>query len=125
MLRRSTNTSPEEATSSPVKISKVVVFPAPFNPSNPKHSCFWIVTEIFLTAKTIGLEKYTLKKYRKHNIVKNTYRSHTNNTSDSHGPPQIVSQESFYSLERIHIDSKNHSKPLTLMTYSLIEIKPL
>ena len=122
MLRRSTNTSPEEATSSPVKIWKVVVFPAPFNPSNPKHSCFWIATEIFLTAKTTGVAKYTLKNTE--NIIKNTYRSHTNNTLDSHGPHQIVSQEFFYSLERIHIDSKNHSKPLGLMTYSLIEIKP-
>lgn len=123
MLRRSTNTSPEEATSSPVKISKVVVFPAPFNPSNPKHSCFWIATEIFLTAKTTGFEKYTLKN-TENNIVKNTYRSYTNNTLDSHGPPQVASREFFYSLEKTHIDSKNHSKPLALMTYSLTEIKP-
>lgn len=58
MLTPSINTSPEVALSSPVKISKVVVFPAPLNPSKPKHSLFWIATEIFLTAKTDVILKY-------------------------------------------------------------------
>lgn len=85
MLICSINTSPEVAVSSPVKILKVVVFPAPFNPSNPKHSSFWIATEIFLTANMAGHAKYILKNME-NNLVKNSYRSNTNNISDPYGP---------------------------------------
>lgn len=85
ILKFSMNTSPEVAVSSPVNISKVVVFPAPFNPSNPKHSFFWIPREIFLTAKTAGYVKYILKKHRKHNIAKDIYRLNTKNTLDPYG----------------------------------------
>lgn len=54
MLMPSINTTPEVMVSSPVNIFNVVVFPAPFNPSNPKHSDFLTIREIFLTAFTTG-----------------------------------------------------------------------
>lgn len=54
MLMPSINTTPEVVISSPVNILNVVVFPAPFNPSNPKHSYFETKREIFLTAFTTG-----------------------------------------------------------------------
>lgn len=50
----SINATPEVIVSIPVSILKVVVFPAPFNPSNPKHSDFLTTREIFLTASTTG-----------------------------------------------------------------------
>lgn len=70
------NTSPEVAISSPVRILKVVVFPAPFNPSNPKHSSFWMVREIFLTARVGGILKYILKTMK----TQNTWKMYWSNT---------------------------------------------
>lgn len=54
MQNPSRNTSPEVAVSSPVSIWKVVVFPAPLNPSSPKQSPRWIAMEMFLTARMTG-----------------------------------------------------------------------
>lgn len=54
MLLSLINTTPEVKVSSPVSILNIVVFPAPFNPSNPKHSYFWTKRETFLTAITTG-----------------------------------------------------------------------
>lgn len=53
-LLPSINAIPEVIVSSPVSILNVVVFPAPFSPSSPKHSDFLTTREIFFTALTTG-----------------------------------------------------------------------
>src|SRR5271166_2488237 len=55
-------TSPEVGSSKPSKISIVVVFPAPFGPSRPKHSPVWISRLSPRTAST--LPSYVLRRSR-------------------------------------------------------------
>lgn len=74
MLMPSTNTSPVVGVLSPVKIWKVVVLPAPLNPSNPKHSLSWTAREIFLTARVSGHLKYIFKKTCKTQFSKDICR---------------------------------------------------
>lgn len=62
MLYPRTTASPPEAMTSPVNILKVVVLPAPFCPSRPKHSCSGTPTHEWSTATC---DPYCLNRFFK------------------------------------------------------------
>lgn len=94
MLMPSMNTSPVVGVLSPTKIWKVVVLPAPLNPSNPKHSLSWTAKEMFFTARISGCLKYILKNtHTKHNLVKYICRLHKEILWTKWSYTQIVLQE--------------------------------
>src|SRR6516225_3279339 len=108
----STSTSPEVASTSPSMISIVVVLPAPFGPSSPKHSPASTVRSSPRTASTGGLPSYVLNRLLQRiapvipKIIPNRPRLESPQL-----PPLLMTSSLFHNFEKLMGNRYVHHPP--------------